>query len=256
MTPIKNQHVVPKVYLRPFASDETIHVLNKEDSGTFRSSIRNVGCEKYFYDIPPALLAGTSDPQVVEKALADIDGRLGQCRDALLSEAEQRWAFSAMAKNSLAEILAVQWLRTHVMRQALVSIAEAASAIPGLDAALADGLHVPPEAVSYMHARTIFNPDYQQAVQAVLSSHIWLLAINCTDMLFYTSDSPVLQVPHARDALGPRLGIATCGIEIAWPLTPRHMLLLFERTHHKHLEEIENRVIPIIDASVHVLPYN
>lgn len=256
MTPIKNQHVVPQVYLRPFASNDTIHVLNKEDVKVFPSSIRNVGCEKYFYDIPPALLVGTSDPQVVEKTLADIDGRFAQCRDAFIGDAEQRLAFSPKTKDSLVAFLAVQWLRTQVMRQVLVSIAEATSTIPGLDATLADVLNVPPESVSYMHARNIFNPEHQKEVQAILKSHIWLLAVNYTDMLFYASDSPVVQLPHAHDALGPRRGIASGGIEIAWPLSPRHMLLLFERTHHKHLEECENRIIPLLDASADVLPYN
>lgn len=256
MTRIKNQHVVPKGYLRPFASTDIIYVLNKEDVKIFPSSLGGVGCEKYFYDIPPAFLEGTVDSQVVEKALADIDGRFAQCRDAFLSEAEQRLAFTPVAKDGLVAFLAVQWLRTQVMRQVLVSIAEATSAIPGLDATLAEVLAVPPESVSYMHARNLFHPEHQHEIQAILKSHIWLLAVNYTDTLFYTSDSPVIQLPHAHDALGPKHGIASTGIEIAWPLSPRHMLLLFERTHHKHLEEIENRVVPINDALAHVLPYN
>jgi hypothetical protein len=256
MTRIKNQHIVPKVYLRPFASNDTIHVLNKEDLKTFQSSLQGVGCEKYFYDIPPAFLEGTSDSQVVEKALADIDGRFAQCRDTFISEAEQRLAFTPVAKDDLVEFLAVQWLRTQVMRQVLVSIVEATSAIPGLDTTLAEMLAVPPESVSYMHARNLFHPEHQHEIKAILKSHVWLLAVNYTNMLFYTSDSPVLQLPHAHDALGPLHGIANCGTEIAWPLSPRHMLLLFERTHHNHLKEIENRVIPVSDASAHVLPYN
>jgi hypothetical protein len=256
MDEIKNQHVVPRGYLKRFALDDQIHVLSKDSAKTFLTNIKNVACERGFYDIVSCGGEGHVHGQIVEKALSDIDDRFVGCRDAFLQEGDRCPQFSVEHKVRLVEFLAVQFLRTQVMRRAIRDVGEAEVPTAGADSILAESLRVPAESISSVHAGIIFQPERRLEIESVLLGHVWLLGVNHTDMAYLTSDSPVIQISHVSDALGPVCGVASEGSEIAWPLSPSHILLLYERSHHQHLEQVENRVLDIRDAHKHVLPYN
>lgn len=83
-----------------------------------------------------------------------------------------------------------------------------------------DGLAEHPEP-----GQTFADPTYV----AVLTDHIWLIGNNDTKSPLYTSDNPLVSRGHYGGT-----GLATVGIEIAFPLTPKYVLLLYERTAFQH----------------------
>jgi hypothetical protein len=65
-----------------------------------------------------------------------------------------------------------------------------------------------------------------------LLNHIWVVGINRTMQPFYTSDNPVVKIPHLFKPGRSLSGFGSQGVEIVFPLTPTHILVLFERRHH------------------------
>lgn len=65
----KNQHYVPQSYLRYFAnSKEQLWVYDTKDKKSFKTSIRNIASERFFYDIEE-LDKTTGKEQFIEKEL-------------------------------------------------------------------------------------------------------------------------------------------------------------------------------------------
>src|SRR5262249_29187099 len=77
-------------------------------------------------------------------------------------------------------------------------------------------------------------------------NHIWILGENQSDKLFYTSDNPVAMRSH-----GPGFGIDAMGIEIAFPLNPKYILILVDRrVFSPRAGKWENRLLPLTSDSV------
>ena len=106
MSVVKNQHYVPRVYLERFTfKGEQLYVFDKSASRSFASSLRNVACEKFFYDIPEKYLHEAAEFQVVEKHLSTMEARFARCRDAILSQAEGGGRFNPELKAEFADYL-------------------------------------------------------------------------------------------------------------------------------------------------------
>jgi hypothetical protein len=80
----KNQHYVPQAYLRRFAPDQRqVWVYDKQDGRVFRTDVRNVASETYFYDIDPdalepgATVSGES-LTAVERGLQGIEAEFNR----------------------------------------------------------------------------------------------------------------------------------------------------------------------------------
>jgi hypothetical protein len=52
MSRVKNQHYVPRFYLKRFTEDgSSIYAFDKKDRKVFRSNIAGVASQRYFYDV-------------------------------------------------------------------------------------------------------------------------------------------------------------------------------------------------------------
>src|SRR5437868_6753025 len=119
----KNQHVVSQAYLRRRAfQGEQVYVLDKTTSRVFPSTVQNVACERYVYDIPAQHLNPQADRQGVEKYLAKLDERFAQCRDLLLAQVDGQGRFDPELKQELADYVLLQLVRTKTHRQQFIDI--------------------------------------------------------------------------------------------------------------------------------------
>lgn len=250
MSIVKNQHYVPRVYLEKFAfRGEQIHVFDKSTSRVFTSSVRNVACEKFFYDIPTEYLPAGVGTQVVEKHLAELESRFAPCRDAILSQVEGGGRFEPQLKQEFANYLVLQMLRTKTHREQTAEVGCLIQALVCGNPELATELEVPKELASLEQARMMFSPRLVAPMRQAILSHIWVVGVNRTGMSLYTSDSPVVRYPHIRDPLLGTTGVACRGIEIDFPLSPQHVLMACEREHHRHMAVWENKAFPFEDAN-------
>jgi hypothetical protein len=98
--------------------------------------------------------------------------------------------------------------------------------------------------------RLMFDPEFVNRMMEALMGHIWILGINQTDRLFYTSDTPVVKQRHVDHPVLGTGGWASPGIEINFPISPRIVLMMCDREHWKELGPMDGRGIAMDDDGV------
>jgi len=221
---IKLEHYVPQFYLRFFSiknNRKTICCFDKRNSSKFISNIRNIACEKYFYDFPKG-------NQTIEKQLAKIESifKFAYIKLVILKDVYKlNWS----ERVSIANFVAIQEFRTRETREFLRDLVRQATA----------KLSKYPLSEEFKkQLEEINTAEYPKKFQIrmlkntkefsdIILSMKWILIENKTKMLFWTSDHPInrynpIEVPAP---LG-NLGLLSRGIQIFFPLTPRLSLCL------------------------------
>jgi len=244
MPKAKKQHYVPQFYLKRFTQDgKQLFVFDKFARTTFKSNISNVASERYFYDIPHGIAAEDVDPQSVEKVLSNIEADFSNVIEDVLRTADGRERIDCDQKLAMAFFITIQILRTQEFRSLYTELVE-----KGAKAVLDKIVQVkmsdvsPDEyrvqfnqkTASLEQAKFMFNPAILNGLVQVLNNHIWIVGTNETTQPLYTSDSPVVKRAHKKHPFVSCSGLASEGIEIAFPITPKHVLILCERTLFRH----------------------
>ena len=240
----KKQHYVQQSYLRRFSSNEKqIYVYDKVLGKDFLSGISDVAQESHFYRLPNDLKTqdgkpiNAEDPLIVEKTFQKIEGRANQDIQTLI-ELPVEASIPTETRENLSIFLAIQFLRTRAYRNLVVETAEKLAQAIALDAIkenfgeealkYAPKISFKDKAAGLFQSQQIFDFDKLAGFAEVLYNHIWILCINDTGKPLYTSDTPVVMHTPLKDQL-PAVGIASPGIEIAFPLSPSRVLTLADR---------------------------
>lgn len=255
----ETQHYVSQFYLRGFTNATgQMFCYDKVASRSHPTSTEAAAQEPYFYEIPPGSFQNNVNMPIntVEKALgvvertwAPLHAQLIKCADAghLPSELTVTYAF----------FLFLQWMRTKTYRDTMHELAQKtmqahtddliAANFPGEKATITVGKEI----FAAMHYQQLFDWDSVQRKAAALERHSWVVGLNQTNHLFYTSDHPVVRRGNRRDADGRLMvGILDPGIEFAFPLDSRHILLILERTHFAQWRKHDNHAIPLTPEQV------
>ena len=91
---VKNEHYVPRFYLRRFANNDKIYAYDLEKDNLFQTNINKIGCNNYFYDVDSNVLKESlseykdiykipddifekecEDIQFIEKALSRVEDK-------------------------------------------------------------------------------------------------------------------------------------------------------------------------------------
>lgn len=240
----KKQHYVQQSYLRRFSPNEKqIYVYDKVLGKDFPNGISDVAQESHFYRLPDNLKTedgkpiSVDDPLIVEKAFQKIEGRANQDIQTLI-ELSAGASIPAEIRANLSVFLAIQFLRTRAYRNLVVETAEKFMRAVARELIKKnfgeESLKYTPKisfkdnAAGLFQSQQIFNFDKLDGFAEVLYNHIWILCINDTGRPLYTSDNPVVMHTPLKDQL-PAVGIASPGIEIAFPLSSSRILTLADR---------------------------
>jgi len=257
MSNTKIEHFVPQSYLRRFTQDgKRLFSFDKSTGRSFGpTSIRNVACERYFYDLPD------DNAQVMEGALSDfVDSNYSRWLDAILTPVNRGLRIGQRQKENMAFFMAIQVLRTRCYRDSTIKVMKqvedaflqlsekygkkGVSLTP--DAVLNDFLSHDKEGIAKEHQVASIQ-DFQtiEELIQIFLGHIWIIGVNQTAFPFYTSDSPIARQTHKRERMRSYSGLRSEGIEIAFPLTSVYILALLERTFHADLESLDCWCMPI-----------
>jgi hypothetical protein len=272
MSRTKKQHYVPQVYLRQFSADgETVWAFDKSRLSSWRASTRDVAMENLFYQLPVPE-GDDFAPQTIEDILQREEDRYADVLKRIAREGP-RAGLSPEDKAAFAPFLGLQLVRSREYRQQLIQVAErldvlrekwsrALAEAHGVDAAVQwfdehgnEQNPVPFDRakVTIPHAQMILREIRERELAGVVHRHVWVLGLNETVMPLYTSDQPIVRRPHVEQA-GPHSysGLTSPGIELALPLGPRLVLLMYERQYHHHLARHEGSVVRLrLDAVWH-----
>jgi len=261
----KKQHYVPQSYLKRFSTDgRSVFVFDKFKRRVFRTNVSNVASERYFYDFPVETTDNLNvDAQLVENALAEIEAVYSNTIDSILEKVRGNTGETLLQPShrvSMSYFVALQAMRTREQRTVQTQLME-----KGIEAILdktaehqRDEYEIQANAdyVSLLQSLSMFGPAVQ-AIASALREHIWLVGVNQTEQPLYTSDNPVVRKAHKKDPYDIRsyAGFASEGVEIALPITPKHILILCERTFHRHIVAKDGETL-LLDNHEYIKYYN
>ncbi len=242
----KYQHYVPRFYLESFQDVAgKLWCYDKQLDKAYQGSSGGLGGENVFYDVSEVdKQLGIS--QFIENWFnpleTDAAKTLKVWRESLRAKGE--FSPTESEQRILATYLAVQYLRTPRGRQLAEELTLLAAKISFFnylgekDPELANPIQNPIEEIQLSlakdrraaaHATILLNIPLVEELAAVLLKHIWIVVENKTENSYYTSDHPVVVVPHGGTPVRPKSGLASTGIQVIYPLTPQYSLSLLER---------------------------
>ncbi len=254
----KKQHLVPQSYLRRFADERgRLFVYDKVLRSRYSNTVRNVAQENGFYDLPreafpPGAEGDAVNLQAVEDVLSIYEGQFAETCAGLIDDVEAK-GIGPEQKRVMALFIAIQLLRTREARDMIVEFWNKAGQVITDVFAEARFPDAPPDLYprfsldknteSLWHTQFMLDENTLRAMSVTLLGHIWQIGVNDTDHSFYTSDHPVVKHAHLRHPLKSMAGIGSPGIEVAFPLTPRYILTLAERTTFRSLEPQDGKAL-------------
>lgn len=81
----------------------------------------------------------------------------------------------------------------------------------------------------------ILDKGSNSEISKTLSSYIWLFGINSTSIPLWTSDNPIVIKPYKNCGTG----LASHGVQVAYPISPKHLLIMFESSFWKKLKSFD-----------------
>ncbi|MBD2518766.1 DUF4238 domain-containing protein [Nostoc sp. FACHB-973] len=288
MNNVQKQHFVPQFYLKNFANEDTLFVLDKIEKSIYPSHVKNVAQQRYFNDFPdsflPDELRDKTKSQFIEHDLAKVESRF---RDFLkliidcLEEIEKKNLFDSLgvldeeAKKNLSALLALQFVRTTMLRakikeifqslddlkkrmdQALfknnINIQEVSLPSPKTSSnsiyfhdLLKVGIEEDSIAQHLFYISNILDQGSDSEISKILSSHIWLFGVNSTSIPLWTSDNPIAIKQHEHFGTG----LASHGVQVVYPISSKHLLIMFESNFWNKLKSYDGKSIPLSEDDV------
>jgi hypothetical protein len=215
-----DQHYVPQLLLRGFstAKRKQVYVFDKLAGRVFRSSVRNLACERGFYDLPD----DSADPDRLDKwlwALEDATApiiRSIRARRTLnhLLPAERKW---------IASFVAVQHVRTRQHREISGDVNKQIADVlreMGADPNKVENFRELTDA----EIRDTSIADIPHSAFTLLPhllDKVWILLAASPDTTFWIGDHPIVLANNINPGDGIRgtLGFAVKGIEVYLPIS-------------------------------------
>jgi hypothetical protein len=116
----KRHHFVPEFYLRGFSLDGRIVTVRLPGTRRFVQLVHSAGAETHYY----TLAGHTSEPDVFEKALSEIEGQAAKVFEEI---GRGRWPLSVQDRETLAAFITVQAVRGPAQRRNMQRIASQAA---------------------------------------------------------------------------------------------------------------------------------
>lgn len=99
--------------------------------------------------------------------------------------------------------------------------------------------------INLIHNEYLFDTEILEGLSLALLSHIWFVAVNETEEMFYTSDNPLVLYGHKEHQ-----GLKSEGIEVIFPITPKLALVMREVEYFKKDLAKFNKFIPVTKSYV------
>lgn len=230
---------MPQFLLRKFTDRGQLNRFDKITGRTKTNSPKAFGYEEFFYE-DPDITQKAGSMNSVEKELGRLEGVWGAIlKDVLLRvRTGASSILSSYEQHEFAIMLAIQGLRTRQFRDQVFQNAhrlrdELLKRGWNSEASLPkpDGAHA-----RRVQLSMLLDPMMIDELCGVLLNHIWVYfrTVDYRVPKFYTSDSPLVRRGHETTLMRGGEGLNSRGVEIAFPLSPDVILVLFERAHHGH----------------------
>ena len=76
------------------------------------------------------------------------------------------------------------------------------------------------------------------------------MGLNKQRKILYTSDNPVIRKGHLNHSVFGSTGLASPGVEIAYPISPRHIIVMYERSAWVSVDVSDGNTILLEEGQV------
>ncbi|QOZ28410.1 DUF4238 domain-containing protein [Bradyrhizobium sp. CCBAU 51753] len=241
-TESKKHHYVPRSVLKRFSIEgagKQVYVFDKTNSRAWPSAILDAGSENQFNTVEV-----NGERVSFEDAFHDVDDRLAVLLDRLSTERSLA-NFRPTDRHDLADLTAVQIVRTKLARTSMLAVAEGfiqAVTDAGIDPATISNFSMPTDQATRLVARAML-AERDGLCEALATKRLVLVKAS-GERRFWTSDNPVAMFntfPYGE------LGLSSPGIEIYYPFSPTLCLAFF-------CPSIELKIREALAQPSHALP--
>ena len=283
----KKQHFVPQCYLKHFANENGLFVLDKIQKKVYPAKVGDIAQGNYFYDFPATFLSqdlqGKQKNQIIEDDLSDVELKFSIFLKKIidcLEEIKEKNLFDSFgvldeeAKINFSAFLMLQLVRTNTLRQqtrgmfqSLVDLKEKMDqalvncnnpqefSLPGPEDSTQtidfnDLIKIGVEEDSIAQHLLVISDTLDKGANSkiakILSSHIWLFGVNSTPIPLWTSDNPIVIKPYEDFGTG----IASHGVQVIYPISPKHLLIMFESNFWSKLHSFDGMSATLSEEEV------
>lgn len=276
----KKQHYVPQCYLEQWAIPNTyqINVYDKTKKEIRINNIEDVAQERFFYDInfQKALseeektlggfaeekLEELSSNQYYENFFSDrVEGKLALLLRKLISKAKRITSqkqkhthfVSRWNKVAFSYQLAFQHIRTKATRNAILEMSDVFQQMlrdMNASESTIKSLQVSKDSSKLIHGRIIGDEKEIRKQAERFNDFIWILGVNKTESKFLTSDRPICSIPHIQNQFVSMSGIMSEGVEVFYPISPEHILIMYDRAYHNRVKKYDRHCIDILNKDI------
>ncbi|MBR5179678.1 MAG: DUF4238 domain-containing protein [Lachnospiraceae bacterium] len=171
--------------------------------------------------------------------------------------------FSEVEKAHLAFFMAIQIIRTKTFRDTFTQTFEKTVQTLLYKQQMGNEDALPKEYfdvqankdyIKLQHLSMLLDEESTIHIADTLLKHNWVMYVNKTDNPFYTSDTPIIPIPHKKNKYITYSGLNSEGIEIVFPLSPKLLIALYDTKWHSLVHH--DRTFEIINHKEQVDYYN
>jgi hypothetical protein len=251
------QHYVPQFYLRGFTNDTgRMFCYDKVSSKSHPTTTKAAAQEPNFYEIRP--IPGLAVPlNAIERELGAVETAWAPMLADLIRSADGG-GIKAQQVVDFAPFVIIQWMRTktfrdvgyELMTRCGQKLTDTLAEVNTPNMAGKVKFRLDKEAMPGVHAEHLLDAPKVARMAGDLERHLWVIGINETVNLFYTSDHPMVRRGNQKVNGEPQIGPRDPGIEYAFPLDSRHILLILERTHFAEWKKYDNKAVRLTSEQV------
>lgn len=211
---VKNEHYVPRFYLRRFSNNDKIFAYDLENGNMFQTNINKIACNNYFYDINPTELKQelevyhkiynlpdeyfektSDDIQFIEKALSRLEDKFA----VMLNKFEKDYSLLKDEEflSTLFLFLRMQSIRTRSFRNGLENLAtQTTQWLKSLKIKNVENypLDLEPNEIAKLNQlkEIISLPSLYDKSKKFFGNYEFYVGVNNTNLNFIISDNPLL----------------------------------------------------------------
>ncbi len=283
----KKQHYVPQCYLQQFCEDnEHLNVFDKDNESIFGSNILDVARELYFYDFPDfneeefiklnsnytqdmineikECYKNFGKGQSVENGFSTIETKFSEVLTDTISKFmddnkyclhKHNKLFNKIEKKIMANFIALQITRTKMFRTLLkrviyLKIRDQVNQIPKeeiIEEVFEKNME---KEAAVVQAMFMGRPEIIGYIMGILIKRYWVIGINETSELLYTSDNPVaykLMTNTDYNAYNLFVGFVNSDL-IVYPLNSKTILIMYNKKHEEKCVKLNKNQIKLFNT--------
>ena len=276
----KSQHYVPQFYLKSWSIKDTnqINVFDKLKNTKYISNIHNVACERYFYDIDPDEVfpsfivdslkenglefENEENVQFIEQAFSkEIEAPFSKLVNKIIDKTDKatHWHINNCYfineddKRELSFYLTLQKKKKKNVRNGIqdtIDCLTQAMKDMGIPESAIDKYNLSDEEVKQSHLKMMFDLKNLTTFTTYFYNYTWMLFVNRTKNNFFTSDHPIATQGHVYDSIMSTNGIASKGVEVIFPLSPKLLLVMVDGSYHTYCLSHERKYVEINSSEI------